>query len=108
MSTRAAYMGLGIALGGCLLLSLCSQAMAHDWMPQSMRYCCDDRDCLPYPREAVEHTAEGWVIKSTGQVFPDGSPDIHPNVRPDLAPVWICQPAWMTQARCILVSPEGS
>lgn len=28
MSTRAAYMGLGIALGGCLLLSLCAPARA--------------------------------------------------------------------------------
>jgi len=83
-------------------------AFAHDWMPPSMCYCCDDRDCLPYPREALERTTGGWVIKATGQVFPDGSPDIHPNVRPDLSPVWICQPAWMTQARCIMVSPEGS
>ncbi len=87
---------------------LASVANAHDWMPQSMRYCCDDRNCLPHPREALERTAGGWVVKATGQIFPDGSPDIHPNLRPDLAPVWICQPPWMTQARCIMVSPEGS
>lgn len=30
MNTRYAYLGLVIALGGCLLLSLCSQAMAQD------------------------------------------------------------------------------
>lgn len=73
-----------------------------------MRYCCDDRDCLPYEREAVQRTVGGWVIKKTGQVFKDGSPDIHPNPRPDLAPVWICQPAWKPEATCIMISPEGS
>lgn len=107
MNPRHAYLGLAIALAGVILIHACT-ARAHDWMPQSMRYCCDDRDCLPHPREALERTSGGWVVKATGQVFPDGSPDIHPNLRPDLAEVWIYQAPWMAQARCIMVSPEGS
>lgn len=87
---------------------LASLAHAHDWMPESMRYCCNDKDCKPYPREAIEHRPEGWVIKSTGQVFPDGSKDVHINPRPDLGEVWICHPSYMSRAMCILINPEGS
>lgn len=91
------------------LLLLATPAMAHDWMPPHTKYCCNDKDCLPYPRAALERTQDGWVVKSTGQLFPDGSPDIHVNERPDIGEVWICVlPYEAPKARCIFILPEGS
>lgn len=92
-----------------LLLLASAPAAAHDWMPPHTRYCCNDKDCLPYSRDAIERTTAGWVIRATGQVFPDGSPDIHVNERPDLGEVWICiMPHEAPKARCIFILPEGS
>lgn len=102
------YLGLAIALCGAILFHACA-AMAHDWMPLNTRYCCNDKDCLPYSRDALERTQDGWVVKATGQLFPDGSPDIHVNQRPDIGEVWICiLPHEAPRARCIFILPEGS
>jgi len=107
MRPTHAYLGLGLALVGVMMFACV--ARAHDWMPPHTKYCCNDKDCLPYPRAALERTQDGWVVKSTGQLFPDGSPDIHVNERPDIGEVWICVlPYEAPKARCIFILPEGS
>lgn len=88
---------------------LSSMARAHPWMTlPGMNWCCNERDCKPQPRGAVERVVGGWRIKSTGQVFPDGDGRLYPNLRPDLSPVWICHMPTEPKARCLMVSPEGS
>ena len=87
---------------------LANLARAHDWMPPETKWCCNDRDCLPYPREAVTRTNEGWVVKSTGQIFKDGDRGVYPNYRPDLGEVWICRMPTEPVARCLFILPEGS
>lgn len=105
---RVAYLGLAIALGGVLALHSCA-ARAHDWMPHETRWCCDNRDCLPYPKSAVTRTDEGWQITETGQLFKDGERGIYPNYAPDVGEVWICRmPYEAPKARCIFILPEGS
>ena len=91
-----------------LALALCWPAYAHDWMPLESRWCCNQRDCLPHPRSAIDRTPDGWVIKRTGQLFPNGSDKVYPNPRTDLGEVWICHMPTEPQARCIFVLPEGS
>lgn len=104
---RAAWLGLAIALGGVVALRSCA-ALAHDWMPPETKWCCNNRDCLPHPKSAVERTLDGWVIKSTGQLFKDGERGIYPNSAPDVAEVWICHMPHESLARCIFILPEGS
>ena len=83
-------------------------ASAHDWMPPETQWCCNNKDCKPHPRSAVDRTSEGWVIKQTGQLFRDGERGVYPNYAPDQGEVWICHMPYEPKARCIFVLPEGS
>ena len=96
-----------------LIALVCTQfprvSHAHDWFPEDAKWCCTpNRDCKPYPREALTRTLDGWVVKSTGQLFKDGARGVYPNERPDLGEVWICKLEWEPEARCIFIQPEGS
>jgi hypothetical protein len=90
------------------MAAMIAAAWGHDWMPPESRWCCDNKDCHPFPRDAVERTGDGWVIRSTGQIFRDGERGIYPNYAPDVGEVWICRLPTEPQARCLFVLPEGS
>lgn len=47
--------GLGIAIS----LALAATAFAHSWYDA---YCCNERDCRPYPEENVRITPEGYRL----------------------------------------------
>jgi hypothetical protein len=85
------------------------RAWAHDWMtPEQKSYCCDDNHCKPYPRDGVKRTAEGWHVPRYGHLFPNGSPHVYPNPRPDLSEIFLCKLEWEEKPRCLFVTPEGS
>lgn len=90
------------------LIALSARTHAHDWMPEETRWCCNNRDCLPHPREAITRTPDGWVIRSTGQLFRDGDRGVYPNFAPDVGEAWICKLPYEEKARCIFILPEGS
>lgn len=62
LSPRAIVLLAALVTG--LLLAGLSCCKAHSWYPAD---CCSDRDCAPIPSSDVDETAEGFVIKSTGE-----------------------------------------
>lgn len=98
----------GLLISVFLAALMITPALGHDWMPQETRWCCSERDCLAAPSSAIRRTATGWVIQSTGQEFKEGERGVYPNIRPDLADVWICKMPTEEKARCIMIEPEGS
>ena len=46
---------------------IAGSADAHSWYPES---CCGGRDCHVAGDSAVSRTANGWVIKRTGELIP--------------------------------------
>lgn len=90
------------------VIAFLKAAKSHEWMPADTKWCCNDRDCLPYPREKVKRTAEGWYVPEFDHLFRDGERGVYPNFAPDLADIWLCRPAWQPKPVCIFVEPEGS
>jgi|CXWL01.1.fsa_nt_gi hypothetical protein len=92
-----------------LLASGIRAAFGHDWMSQDQKsYCCNDRDCKPYPREKVKRTADGWFIPEFNHLFPNSSGRVYSNPRPDLSEIFLCKLEWEDKPRCLFVQPEGS
>lgn len=55
-----------LVVGILLSLLLEVKSYGHDWYPID---CCSDRDCMAIPDDAVKVTAEGYVIKLTGELI---------------------------------------
>ena len=92
----------------CVLLCLATPAAAHDWIPDGLKWCCDDKDCLPFPRSAVKRTAEGYVLQSTNQLFRYGDRGLRFDVPFPYDGVVICRPAISPEAKCLFLHPEGT
>lgn len=60
---------LALILGAAVIVVwwLFGSAWGHSWYSAA---CCSDRDCKPLPAGAVELTPGGWLIKETGETWP--------------------------------------
>ncbi len=81
-----------------LLVFLPAMALAHGdaaWIQHNPAYlmrianthCCDESHCHRVPADFVRRTAEGWIVRSTGQVFLDGRQGLYQSVDDDW---WAC------------------
>lgn len=50
-----------------ILAVLGAPALAHDWYPLA---CCSAQDCYPVSTSDIDVAAEGYRIRSTGEVIP--------------------------------------
>ena len=46
---------------------LSNSALSHEWYPES---CCSNQDCFSMAHNEIEHTAEGYYIRQTGELIP--------------------------------------
>ncbi|WP_341702596.1 hypothetical protein [Ferrovibrio sp.] len=85
--TPSLRFALVIALGMALLAPVLAWGQHkgpdlgdHDWIQAEPRYlmqgfdrhCCEMKHCHPLPAVDVQWTADGWLYKPTGQLFPEG------------------------------------
>lgn len=98
--------GLGLV---AVILALAHQAKAHgpaEWIQfnPTASWCCNENDCLRRSPDFARETANGWVIKSTGQVFREGDRGLFRSIDAD---IWACeQPD--KQIRCLFVPGSGA
>jgi hypothetical protein len=81
-------------------------ALAHEWLsgqrdPLTGVGCCNDKDCHPQPFGAVEPVKGGWLIRATGEVWPEGRQLWSQDGR-----YWVC--IWGGKTRCLFVPPMGA
>ena len=103
------YFWAAMLLAVVFWVALMARAFSHDWMTDEQKsYCCNDRDCKPYPREKVKRAADGWYIPQYDHLFTPQSGRVYNNPRPDLAEIFLCKLEWEDKPRCLFVQPEGS
>lgn len=105
--TLAGTLARVLALAVLAAAALIAQARAHGWYehlydPVTHIKCCDATDCFPYPEEDVRRVANGWLLRTTGEVIEDRR--VMPNEDHDRSSIYFrCGSA--TRTWCFFVKP---